>query len=296
MIVHPDGSKCRLADVTPEMLNNKIVKKRYLSPQNVEMSIYSPLIANSAKPGQFVIICTSDKGERFPLTISEINPSNGTIGIIFQAVGKSTIELANMNEGDDIMSVSGPLGQPSEIENFGKVVVIGGGVGTAIAYPVAKALKKAGNEVTVIIGARTESLFILVDEMTSFADKVILTTDDGSVGIKGVVTDPLKDLLEVGDIARVICIGPLPMMKAVSDFTLKYNVITIASLDPIMIDGTGMCGGCRVTVDGKTMFTCVDGPEFDAHKVDWTELKERKSFYFEQEQKDKKYILEELSK
>lgn len=296
MIVHPDGSKCRLADATPEMFNNKIVKKRYLSPQNVEMKIYSPLIAGSAKPGQFVIICNNEKGERFPLTISQINPEDGTIEIIFQAVGKSTIELANLNEGEDIMSISGPLGQPSEIENFGKVIVIGGGVGTAIAYPVAKALKKAGNEVTVIIGARTESLFILVDEMTAFADKVILTTDDGSAGIKGLVTDPLKDLLEAGDIARVICIGPLPMMKAVSDFTAKYNVKTIASLDPIMIDGTGMCGGCRVTVGGKTMFTCVDGPEFDAHEVDWVELKERKSFYFKQEQKDKKEALEGVNK
>lgn len=296
MIVHPDGTKCKLSDITPEMLNNKIVKKRYLSPQNVEMKIYAPLIASSAKPGQFVIIWTNEKGERFPLTISEINPEDGTIGIIFQAVGKSTIELANLSEGDDILSVSGPLGRPSDIENYGKVVVIGGGVGTAIAYPVAKALKAAGNDVTVIIGARTESLFILVDEMNAFADRVILTTDDGSAGIHGVVTDPLKELIEAGDVDRVVCIGPLPMMKAVSDFTKPYNVTTIASLDPIMIDGTGMCGGCRVTVGGKTMFTCVDGPEFDAHQVDWQELRERKSFYRTQEQKDKDIALEGVEK
>lgn len=279
MIRNSSGHICKLSEITPEMLDNKIIKKRYLSPQNVEMEIYSPLIANSAKPGQFVIIWGNEKGERFPLTISTIDPNKGTISIIFQAVGRSTIELANMNEGEKILSLSGPLGMPSDIENFGKCVVIGGGVGTAIAYPVARALKEAGNNVKVIIGARTESLFILVDEMKTFADEVILTTDDGSLGIHGNVTVPLKELIEAGEVDRVICIGPLPMMKAISDFTKPYKIKTIASLDPIMIDGTGMCGGCRVTVGGKTKFTCVDGPEFDAHEVDWDELRERKSYY-----------------
>lgn len=284
-----DGHKCRLSEIKPGDLDNKIIRKRYLSETNVEMEIYAPLIANSGKPGQFVVICNEAKGERFPLTLSGTNKETGTVTIMFQMVGRSTIELGHKNEGDIIMSLAGPLGMPSEIKNYGNCVVIGGGVGTAIAYPVAKALKEAGNNVKVIIGARTESLFILVDEMKAFADEVILTTDDGSCGIHGVVTDPLKDLIEAGSVDRVVCIGPLPMMKAVANFTKPYGVKTIASLDPIMIDGTGMCGGCRVTVDGKTKFACVDGPEFDAHLVDWDELRNRKSFYrsYEAEQKEK---------
>ncbi|MBQ7257470.1 MAG: sulfide/dihydroorotate dehydrogenase-like FAD/NAD-binding protein [Abditibacteriota bacterium] len=288
-----DGHICTLSQIEPGSLDNKIIKKRYLSETNVEMIINAPLIANSAKPGQFIVICNNEKGERIPLTISETDKEAGTIGIIFQMVGRSTIELGAMKEGDVIMSLAGPLGMPSEIENFGNCVVIGGGVGTAIAYPVARALKNAGNNVKVIIGARTESLFILVDEMKAFADEVILTTDDGSCGIHGVVTDPLKELLEKGNVDRVVCIGPLPMMKAVSEFTKPYGVKTIASLDPIMIDGTGMCGGCRVTVDGKTKFACVDGPEFDAHLVDWDGLKTRKSFYREYEAKQKEMAIKE---
>ncbi|MBQ0104459.1 MAG: sulfide/dihydroorotate dehydrogenase-like FAD/NAD-binding protein [Armatimonadetes bacterium] len=291
MIKTNDGHKCRLSDLSAGQLDSRIIRKRYLSETNVEMEIYAPLIANSAKPGQFIVICSKPEGERFPLTISGTDKEKGSISIIFQMVGRSTIELGRMEEGEVIMSLVGPLGMPSEIENFGNCVVIGGGVGTAIAYPVAKALKDAGNNVKVIIGARTESLFILVDEMKAFADEVILTTDNGSCGIHGVVTDPLKDLIEKGKVDRVVCIGPLPMMKAVSEFTKPYGVKTIASLDPIMIDGTGMCGGCRVTVDGKTKFACVDGPEFDAHLVDWNELRARKSYYREYEQEQKKIAL-----
>lgn len=294
MFTASNGHKCRLSEIQPGQLDSKIVRKRFLSETNVEMEIYAPLIANSAKPGQFIVICSKPNGERFPLTISGTDKEKGTICIIFQMVGRSTIELGHMNEGDVIMSLVGPLGMPSEIDNFGKCVVIGGGVGTAIAYPVAKALKEAGNNVKVIIGARTESLFILVDEMKAFADEVILTTDDGSCGIHGVVTDPLKDLIESGEVDRVVCIGPLPMMKAVSNFTKPYGVKTIASLDPIMIDGTGMCGGCRVTVDGKTKFACVDGPEFDAHLVDWDELRARKSYYRDYESKEKETALKEV--
>ena len=291
MIKTNEGHKCRLSDLKPGQLDSRILRKRFLSETNVEMEIYAPLIAASAKPGQFIVICSKPEGERFPLTISGTDKEKGSISIIFQMVGRSTIELGRMEEGEVIMSLVGPLGMPSEIENFGNCVVIGGGVGTAIAYPVAKALKDAGNNVKVIIGARTESLFILVNEMKAFADEVILTTDDGSCGIHGVVTDPLKDLIEKGKVDRVVCIGPLPMMKAVSEFTKPYGVKTIASLDPIMIDGTGMCGGCRVTVDGKTKFACVDGPEFDAHLVDWNELRARKSYYREYEQEQKKIAL-----
>ena len=289
-----DGHVCTLSQIEAGSLDNKIVRKRFLSETNVEMEINAPLIAQSGKPGQFIVICNDEKGERFPLTISGTNKEKGTISIIFQMVGRSTIELGHKNEGDIIMSLAGPLGMPSEIDNFGNCVVIGGGVGTAIAYPVAKALKEAGNNVKVIIGARTESLFILVEEMKAFADEVILTTDDGSCGIHGVVTDPLKGLIEEGKVDRVVCIGPLPMMRAVSNFTKEYGVKTIASLDPIMIDGTGMCGGCRVTVGGETKFACVDGPEFDAHLVDWEELRNRKAFYRNYEASQKELALKEV--
>ncbi len=291
MTDHPNGNGCRLADLTPDTLKNTIVRKERLSPVLTLFEIRSPLIAKAAKAGQFVMIWGGEHGERIPLTISDQDPEKGTITIIFQEVGRGTIELGKLNEGDDIPSLSGPLGRPTEIENYGTAVVIGGGIGTAIARPVAAALKKAGNHVITIIGAREKSLVILEDEMRAVSDETIITTDDGSYGRKGVVTDPLKEMLEKGGVDIVFAIGPMIMMKFVAKTTEPFGVKTIVSLDPIMIDGTGMCGGCRVTVGGKTMFTCVDGPDFDAHQVDWDELKARKAFYFEQEQAQKEAAL-----
>lgn len=281
------GAKCNLADLTPDSVKNTVVRKEKLSPVLTLFEIRSPLIAASAKAGQFVIVWTGEHGERLPLTISDSDADKGTITLIFQEVGRGTIELGRFNEGDDIPSLAGPLGKPTEIENFGTAVVIGGGVGTAIARPVAAALKKAGNKLITIIGARERSLIILEDEMKAFSDECIVTTDDGSYGRKGLVTEPLQELILAEHIDIVVAIGPMPMMRAVAKTTEPYGIKTIVSLDPIMIDGTGMCGGCRVTVGGKTMFTCVDGPDFDAHQVDWDELRARKAFYFEQEQKAK---------
>jgi ferredoxin--NADP+ reductase len=285
------GEMCNLAELTPDSVRNTVVRKQKLSPVLTLFEIHAPLIANSAKPGQFVIVWTGEHGERLPLTISDWDVSKGTITLIFQEVGRGTIELGRFNEGDDIPSLAGPLGKPTEIENFGTAVAIGGGVGTAIARPIAQALKQAGNELIAIVGAREKSLIILEDELRAFSDELIVTTDDGSYGRKGLVTEPLKELLDSREINYVVAIGPLPMMRAVSDTTKPYGVKTIVSLDAIMIDGTGMCGGCRVTVGGKTKFTCVDGPDFDAHEVDWDELRARKAFYFEEESKDREATL-----
>ncbi|MHB9036554.1 MAG: sulfide/dihydroorotate dehydrogenase-like FAD/NAD-binding protein [Armatimonadota bacterium] len=284
---HSDGSVCRLADLTPDSVTNTIIRKEKLSPVLTLLEINAPLIARSAKAGQFVMIWAGETSERIPLTISEMNPDKGTITIIFQEVGRGTMELGRFQVGEAIPSISGPLGHPTEIKNYGTAVVIGGGIGTAIARPVAAALKKAGNKVLTIIGAREKSLIILEEEMKAIADEQFITTDDGSYGRKGLVTDALKDIMDNQKVDIVVAIGPLPMMRFVAKTTEPYGVKTIVSLDPIMVDGTGMCGGCRVTVGGKTMFTCVDGPDFDAHQVDWDELKARKMFYFETEQKDK---------
>ena len=285
------GEMCNLAELTPDSLKNTIVRKEKLSPVLTLFEIRAPLIANSAKAGQFVIVWTGEHGERLPLTVSDWDAANGTITLIFQEVGRGTIELGRFEVGDEIPSLAGPLGQPTEIKDFGTAVAIGGGVGTAIARPVAKALKDAGNELITIVGAREKSLIILEDELRSFSDELIVTTDDGSYGRKGLVTEPLKELLDSRTIDFVVAIGPLPMMRAVADTTKPYGVKTIVSLDAIMIDGTGMCGGCRVTVGGKTKFTCVDGPDFDAHEVDWNELRARKAFYFEEESKDRQATL-----
>lgn len=291
MTDHADNTVCRLADLTPDELRNTIVRKEKLSPILTLFEIRAPLIAKAVKAGQFVMVWMGEQSERIPLTVSDWDPNRGTITIIFQEVGRSTIELGRLNEGDYIPSLSGPLGRPTEIDNYGTVVVIGGGVGTAIARPVAVAMKNAGNHLITIVGAREKSLIILENEMRAVSDEIIITTDDGSYGRKGVVTEPLKELLSERKIDLVVAIGPLPMMYAVANTTKPYSVKTIVSLDPIMIDGTGMCGGCRVTVGGKTMFTCVDGPDFDAHQVDWEELRARKAFYFSEEQTQKEIAL-----
>ena len=270
---------------------NKIVRKKQLSQVIAEIEISAPHIAKSQKPGQFVIIRVDDKGERIPLTIANSNQEKGTITIIVQAIGKTTVKLNAMEEGESIADVVGPLGKPSHIEHFGRVVTIGGGVGTAIAWPTTRAFKKAGNEVISIIGARTKELLILEDEMRAVSDRVIVTTDDGSYANKGFVTDSLKGLIDNNLVPNlVLAIGPVPMMRAVAELTKKYAIPTVVSLNPIMLDGTGMCGVCRVSVGGKTMFACVDGPEFDAHEVDFAGLMQRLKVY----QKEEKLSLELL--
>lgn len=262
----------------------KIVAAEFLAENIKRFVIKAPKIAAKRKAGQFVIIRLNDGGERIPLTIADSETANGTITIIVQGIGKTTKELNTLNAGDSIMDVVGPLGKPSHIENFGTAVSIGGGVGTAIAYPTAVALKQAGNHTISIIGGRTKDLVILEDEMKKACDEVYPTTDDGSYGFHGFVTQKLKELIDNGTkIDFVLAIGPIPMMKAVAETTRPYGIKTVVSLNPVMVDGTGMCGGCRATVDNKTVFVCVDGPEFDAHLVDFVTLERRNRTYKEHE-------------
>ncbi|MGE5437412.1 MAG: sulfide/dihydroorotate dehydrogenase-like FAD/NAD-binding protein [Syntrophothermus sp.] len=258
----------------------KIVSAKFIAPDVKKFEIDAPKIALKRKAGQFVIIRIKENGERVPLTISDSSKEKGTISIIVQGVGKTTKELNTLNKGDNILDVVGPLGKPSHIENFGTAVSIGGGVGTAIAYPTAVALKEAGNRTISIIGGRTKEFVILEDELKNVCDEVFVTTDDGSYGEKGFVTTKLKQLIENGNkIDFVLAIGPIPMMKAVAETTKPYGIKTVVSLNPVMVDGTGMCGGCRATVDNKTVFVCVDGPEFDAHQVDFETLERRNRTY-----------------
>jgi len=262
----------------------KVVRKERLADVVTLLEVQAPEIAAKAQAGQFVIVRLNETGERIPLTLSDWNPLSGTITIIFQHAGRSTQELALVREGQEIRDVVGPLGKPTEVEAYGNVVCIGGGVGIAVMRPITKALKEAGNHIVSIIGARDKSLLILEDSMREVSDELYVTTDNGSYGRPGFVTNVLEDLIQEGrKLDLVFAIGPVPMMKAVSDLTKEYSIKTIVSLDSIMIDGTGMCGGCRVTVGGKTKFTCVDGPDFDAHEVDWDELILRKKMYVPQE-------------
>jgi ferredoxin--NADP+ reductase len=247
--------------------------------------INAPDIAVKALPGQFIILRVHKKGERIPITIADIDKNAGCITILVQTLGKTTHLLSELKAGDELADLVGPLGIPSEIENFGTVVCIGGGFGIAAVHPIAKALKNAGNDVISIIGARRKDLLLMENEMRSASSGLLIATDDGSYGTKGFVTDILKRLIvdDKKNIIRVIAIGPVPMMKAVSDFTKKYNIKTIVSLNPIMIDGTGMCGACRVLIGGQTKFACVDGPDFDAHQVDFENLVNRQKFYEDEE-------------
>jgi len=265
---------------------NKIVEAKFLSQDVKSFRIEAPRVARKRKAGQFVIIRVHDKGERIPLTIADSNEEDGTITLIVQGVGKTSRLLNALESGDHILDLVGPLGLPSEIENFGTTVVIGGGLGTAIAYPTAKALKEAGNHVISIIGARTKDLVILEPEMQAISDELYITTDDGSYIEKGFVTTKLQSLIDAGvKIDYVLAIGPIPMMSAVAEVTRPYNIHTVVSLNPIMVDGTGMCGGCRVLVDGKSKFACVDGPEFNGHQVDFKMLATRNTMYRKDEQK-----------
>jgi ferredoxin--NADP+ reductase len=262
---------------------HKIFSATFIAPNIKRFTIEAPKIALKRKAGQFVIIRLSDVGERIPLTIADSDSEKGTIDIIVQGIGKTTKELNSLEAGDFINDVVGPLGKASHIENFGTAVSIGGGVGTAIAYPTAVALKQAGNHTISIIGGRTKEFVILEDEMKKVCDEVYVTTDDGSYGKHGFVTDQLKELIEKRKIDFVLAIGPIPMMKAVADVTREKGIQTVVSLNPIMVDGTGMCGGCRALVDNKTVFVCVDGPEFDAHKVDFKTLMTRNYSYLMEE-------------
>lgn len=263
---------------------NKIVEARFLGPDTKLFRIDAPKIAAKRKAGQFIILRVLPEGERIPLTIADSNIEDGTITIIAQGIGKTTKHLNTLEAGDYIQDLVGPLGKASHIENFGTAVSIGGGVGTAIAFPTAKALKEAGNEVISIIGGRSKEFVILENEMREVCDEVYPTTDDGSYGYHGFVTDKLKEIIDSGKkIDFVLAIGPIPMMKAIAELTRPYNIKTVVSLNPIMIDGTGMCGGCRAIVDGKPVFVCVDGPEFDAHQVDFGVLTQRNRMYNPQE-------------
>ena len=263
----------------------KIVKKTVLNDTITRMDILAPRIAKKAKPGQFIILRVNEFGERIPLTIADTDTENGTVSIIFQIIGKTTSILNRLNEGEAILDFVGPLGTPSHLEGIKKAAVIGGGLGTAIAYPQAKALHSMGAEVHAVSGFRNNDIVILKDELELVADKTVIMTDDGSNGNKGFVTDALKSLIEEGnDYDVVIAIGPLPMMRAVCNLTKEYGIKTIVSMNPIMIDGTGMCGVCRVTVGGETKFACIDGPDFDGHLVDFDEAI-RRSKIFAQEEK-----------
>ncbi len=259
---------------------NKIIRKKNLNPTVTLMEVEAPLIARKAQPGQFIILRVDEDGERIPLTVADYDREKGTITIIFQIVGATTEKLNRLNEGEYIRDFVGPLGTPSHLDGLKKVAVVGGGVGCAIAYPVAKKLHELGAEVHSVVGFRNKDLVILEEEFRAASDVYSIVTDDGSYGRKGLVTDALKELIDAGNkYDEVIAIGPVIMMKFVCKLTKEYGIKTVVSMNPIMIDGTGMCGGCRLTVGGKTKFACVDGPDFDGHEVDFDEAMNRGSMY-----------------
>ena len=264
----------------------EILKRQEMADGTVVMNeISAPLIAQKAKPGQFVILKANETGERIPLTMADTDSKKGTITIIYQVVGKSTALFKTLQVGDKFQDVIGPLGKPTDLENLGTVVCVGGGTGVAVVHPITRGLKEIGNHVVGIIGARNKDLLILEDKMTAASHELHVCTDDGSYGHHGFVTDVLKEILEKEDVKLVVAIGPVPMMKFVSKVTAEYKVKTLVSLNAIMVDGTGMCGCCRVSVGGKTQFACVDGPEFDAHQVDFEELAQRLNAYKEEERR-----------
>lgn len=263
-----------------------IVKRDEMSEGTVILNeIEAPSIARKAKPGQFVILKANETGERVPLTMADTDPEKGTITVVYQVVGKSTALFKTLQVGDGYQDVIGPLGKPTHLEKIGKVVCVGGGTGVAVMYPITRGLKEIGNHVIGVIGARTKDMLILEDQMRAASHELHVCTDDGSYGHHGFVTEVLGRILETEDIKLVVAIGPVPMMKAASKLTEEYGVRTLVSLNPIMIDGTGMCGGCRVTVGGETRFACVDGPEFDGHQVDYDELALRLQAYHEDEER-----------
>ena len=266
----------------------KILSAEELSAGVKSFIVEAPMVARKCQAGQFIILRIDEAGERIPLTIADYDREKGTIQLIFQEVGDTTRQLGTLKAGDSLLDVAGPLGKATEIENFGTVVCIGGGIGVAPIYPIARAYKKAGNRVVSIMGARNADLLIMEKEMRSVSDVLHITTDDGSAGRKGLVVDPLKDMIAAGEkVDRVMAIGPMVMMRAVAEVTRPHGIKTIASLNPIMVDGTGMCGGCRCSVGGETKFACVDGPEFDGHAVDFNGLMSRARMYQTQERQCK---------
>jgi len=275
---------------------NEIVEKKYLNNNVVKLVINAPRIAQKRKAGHFVIVKINKKGERIPLTIADADPDKGTITLVIQKVGVTSHKLSLMNKGDTIADVVGPLGHATEIDMVGTVLCAGGGVGIAPLLPIARAFKKAGNRVLSVLAARSRDLIILEDEMRECSDEIIIMTDDGSYGKQGLVTHGMEEFLDREKVNLAVTIGPAIMMKFAALTTKKYNIPTIASLNTIMVDGTGMCGACRVTVDGKTRFVCVDGPEFDAHKIDYDEMIMRLGAYEEQERDDYEKYLETIEK
>jgi len=275
----------------------KILEARFIAPDIKLFRIEAPRVARKRQAGQFVIVRVHERGERIPLTIADSDSERGEITIVVQGIGKTTKLLNTLEAGQAVLDVVGPLGRPSEVERFGNVVVIGGGVGLAIAYPTAVALKAAGNHVISILGGRSRDLVILEDEIRAASDEVLITTDDGSYGEKGLVTDALSALIAEGrKVDYVLAIGPIPMMRAVAEVTRPHGIRTVVSLNSIMVDGTGMCGGCRVQVSGQSLFACVDGPEFDAHEVDFGVLTQRNAMYKEAEARALKQFLEHPEK
>jgi ferredoxin--NADP+ reductase len=261
----------------------KILQKKSIAPQVDMMIIDSPYIAKHAKAGNFVVLRTHEKGERVPLTIADSDSENGTITLLFQKVGKTTEELGMLDTDDEIRDIAGPLGHPTPVKKYGHCVLVGGGIGSATLFPILKALKNRKNKTTAILGARTKELLVWEDAFREYSDETLIATDDGSYGRKGFVTDVLKDVIDNKSVAVVIAVGPIMMMKAVSGLTKPYGIKTIVSLNPIMVEGTGMCGACRVNIAGETRFACIEGPEFDGHEVDFKELENRLNFYKKEE-------------
>lgn len=263
---------------------HKIISNELISPNVAKMVVSAPYVAQHRKAGQFIILRVCETGERIPLTIADSDATTGTISLFYQIVGKTTTDMSKLTSDDSLMDVAGPLGHPTDIKDYGTVACVGGGIGVAPIYPISMAMKKAGNRVVNIIGARNQELLILEDEISAIGDELIVCTDDGSYGRKAFVTQALEEIIQREKVDIVVAVGPVPMMRALCDLTKKYDIHTMVSLNSMMVDGTGMCGGCRVTVDGETKFTCVDGPEFDGHKVDFNELMTRLTSYREQEQ------------
>lgn len=263
----------------------KILSKKELCPNQYEMVIEAPFVVRNAKAGQFIIFRAEENGERVPLTIADIDKEKGSLTIVFMAVGYSTKKLAALNEGDELVDIVGPLGQPTHIKNYGTVVCLAGGYGAAPCYLIAKAFKDAGNKVYMVMGARTKELIFWADKMKDACNELFITTDDGSMGEKGFVTGVLERIIKTEKVDYAIAVGPMPMMRAVADMTRDTGIYTEASMNPIMVDGTGMCGACRVTVGGETKFACVDGPDFNAHLIDFDEVINRTRIYKDQEQK-----------
>lgn len=273
----------------------RIISKQKIAPKEFDLWVEAPRIANHTKAGQFVVIRANDEGERIPLTIADFDKEKGLIRIIFQVVGKTTALMSTLDTGDSLLDISGPLGKPSEIENFGTVMLVGGGVGIAALYPIIRELKRAGNKVITILGGRTSELVIMKDECAEYSDELIITTDDGSEGMKGVVTEAMKMVVNRGEkIDRSWAIGPSIMMKFCTKAAAELNLPIWVSLNPLMLDGTGMCGCCRVSIDGKIFFGCVDGPEFDGHKVNWEEFMGRMCQYKDEEKISMEKFIEEV--